>query len=378
VYYVPAADLNQPDDAAPGLTARSVAAAEFDSLVSNFDGVVQEMTVAFARSRWPKVEIEPWIFEHGGKAVAAALVMLQPYPLRLGHLAITKWGPILASEAGQDCSTIYQGTVSFLKKEYAHRRKCMLSIMARAEQEPSLREQEALSEFGFKSGAALAFPNRYLINVQLSDADQRKSFSQKWRYHLNKSEKNNLIFEVAPDTDIARFQKLYEAMSERKQFPDYSAYGTLESLYANLPAPLKPKLFFVTKDGVDVAGAVIFTAGKTAVYLYGATNEQALPLRAGYLMHAKIIAWLRDNTRASWYDLGGTDGYQGLHQFKKGMVGTAGRIVPVPPIHNFASSRRAKIIGTFAYQSRDAFQNLRRIVNLLRGKAVKPDQVADT
>ena len=105
------------------------------------------------------------------------------------------------------------------------------------------------------------------------------------------------------------------------------------------------------KNGEVVAGAVIFTAGRTAAYLYGATNDDALPLRAGYFMQWNIIRWLRDNTRAEFYDLGGTDGFQGLHQFKKGLVGTEGLITPVPPICNYrlqssgAGARHCRLHG---------------------------------
>ena len=63
-------------------------------------------------------------------------------------------------------------------------------------------------------------------------------------------------------------------------------------------------------------------------------------------MHWHIIRWLRDNTRATWYDLGGTDGFQGLHQFKKGMVGDAGVITPVPPVANYAAYRLPFLIGS--------------------------------
>ena len=101
-------------------------------------------------------------------------------------------------------------------------------------------------------------------------------------------------------------------------------------------------------EGEVVAGAIIFKAGDRAVYLYGATNDKALPLRAGYFMHWHIIRWLRDNTPAHWYDLGGTDGFQGLHQFKKGMVGDAGVITPVPPVANYAAYRLPSLLGDAA------------------------------
>jgi hypothetical protein len=72
------------------LNAKTIALNEFDLIQSEFDGIVQEMTVAFATSRWPNVKLEPWIYEDQGKAVAAALVMVQNLPLRSGKLAVVK------------------------------------------------------------------------------------------------------------------------------------------------------------------------------------------------------------------------------------------------------------------------------------------------
>ncbi len=133
-------------------------------------------------------------------------------------------------------------------------------------------------------------------------------------------------------------------------------------------------MFFVRHEGEVVAGAIIFKAGDTAVYLYGATNARALPLRAGYFLHWHIIRWLRDNTDAKWYDLGGTDGFQGLHQFKKGMVGDAGAIEPVPPVMNYASHTKVRVFATLAYWARDRMQHVRRWLEKVRSDLATPDQ----
>ncbi len=364
-----------PQQAAPKLTALRVFAGDFDAAIAGCDGVIQETTVAFSQARWPKVGLEPWIFESNGVAKAGVLVLVQNIPLKLGQIAVVKWGPVHADQTAPDCTLIEREVLSFLKGHYAVERGMMLTVMPRAVDASLPQTLPWLLEQGYDSAKPLPFPVRYHINVRLSDVDQRKSFAQKWRYHLNKSEKAGLSFEPAGPEQLPRFQKLYDAMTDRKNFPDYSAYHTLPDMFANLPEALKPKLFFVTHEGKDVAGAVIFTAGKTAAYLYGATNDQALPLRAGYLLHARIISWLRDNSKTDWYDLGGTDGFQGLHQFKKGMVGTAGRLVEVPAHVNYAATTKASFAGHGAYMLRDGFTRVRGLINMARGRYAKPDQV---
>jgi hypothetical protein len=163
-------------------------------------------------------------------------------------------------------------------------------------------------------------------------------------------------------------------MLDRKRFADHSAYATVPALMAMENERLRPELFFVRHLGEVIAGAIIFKAGDRAVYLYGATNDRALPLRAGYFMHWNIIRWLRDNTEARWYDLGGTDGFQGLHQFKKGMVGDAGVIQPVPPVANYAAHLWPRLMGNAAFKGRDLASAALRRLDWLRSAHARPDQ----
>lgn len=359
-------------DMAP-LALRVVVPEQWDAAITGFDGVCQEQLVAFASARWPGVKLEPLLFQLNQQVVGGALTMIQPLPLRLGSIAVVKWAPMLKDTARPDALSIYGRMVDVLMDEYAVRRRLMLSILPHAEPEGGDAQSALLSQRGFRPGARLLFPNRYIVNLRLDDAEQRKSFGQKWRYHLNKADKAGLVFERADAAARPRFDRLYEQMVDRKKFPDHSAYDTVPALLA-LPEALRPELFFVTHEGRDVAGAIIFKAGARAVYLYGATTADALELRAGYYLHWHVIRWLRDNTPARWYDLGGTDGFQGLHQFKKGMVGERGMILPVPAVANYAAHFLPRLLGETAFAARDLAHAAGRFVDRLRPDRAKPDQ----
>lgn len=355
------------------LAAQQVSPGDWDAIISGFDEVCQEQMHAFAALRWPGVRQEPLIFSRNGHVVGGAMVMIQPLPLRLSEIAVVKWAPMLAQSNEPDAEMVRLAMAEHLIADYADRRGMMLSILLHASPAQVNQGYLGFRARGFRRGSTLLFPNRYLVRLQLSDEAQRKSFQQTWRRQLNRSEKAGLVFERTGADRIDDFKTLYSAMTERKQFPDHSAYETLDALMA-LDEPLRPELFFVRHEGENVAGALVFKAGERAVYLYGATNEKALPLRAGYYMHCHIIRWLRDHTRAQWYDLGGTDGFQGLHQFKKGMVGDEGVIRPVPPVLNYWSSARAGLIGNAAFTARDTAQHLRRHLNGLISSKARPDQ----
>ncbi|QDZ10834.1 lipid II:glycine glycyltransferase FemX [Devosia ginsengisoli] len=374
-----ASEAGYPAERAIGITARPlqtriVDGAEWDRTIAGFDEVCQEQMHAFAVTRWPSVKQEPMLFLLDGEVVGGALIMVQSLPLGLARIAVSKWAPMLKDVSRPDADAIHAGMVEAMVAEYANARGQMLSVLPRASIYPVNREYERLVARGFKRGSELGFPARYIVNLRLSDEEQRKSFSQTWRRQLNKSEKAGLSFEHAGPERMADFDALYTAMTDRKQFSDHSAYETVPALMEIDVPELRPELFFVRHEGELVAGALIFKAGDRAVYLYGATNDKALPLRAGYFMHWHIIRWLRDNTRATWYDLGGTDGFQGLHQFKKGMVGDAGVIQPVPPVANYASRPLALLLGTGAFALRDALYAVRRAVDGWRNPKTKATQ----
>ncbi|RUT33163.1 GNAT family N-acetyltransferase [Arsenicitalea aurantiaca] len=364
--------LTKPAPAA--LLAERVAGPRWDEIVADFDEACQEQLFAFARGRWPGVALEPMVFRRNDRIVGGALVMIQPMPLRLGAIAVVKWGPMLADARGEGAEALRAELVEALVEDYARGRGLMVSILPRAALETPNRAYQSLIARGFRPGATLLFPDRYIVNLRLSDAEQRKSFHQKWRYHLNRAEKAGLTFEHADPGELPAFERLYRAMSDRKKFADHSAYDTIDQLMA-IPVPaLRPELFFVRHEGEIVAGAIIFKAGDRAVYLYGATIDRALELRAGYLLHWKIIGWLRDHTEASWYDLGGTDGFQGLHQFKKGMVGDRGVITPVPPVANYAAGLLPRLVGEGAFAAREIVHRTGRFIDRLRADRARPDQ----
>lgn len=354
--------------AAMPLAAERVEGADWDRLTADFDGLCQEQIFAYAKARWPGVSIEPVIFRKGGEVVGGTLVMIQKLPLGLGAIALVKWGPILKSADAPEAGTAWRGMVEALIEDYAGRRAMMVSIMPRAQRGPGNAALEMLLDRGFVLGPGLRAPDRYVVDVRLDDEARMAGFSQKWRYHLRKALAADLAFEPAGAERLGDFLALYREMVGRKRFHDFSGIATLPELMAMPEGTARPHLFFVSKDGVPLAGAVVFSAGLTATYLYGATNAAALPARAGYFLHWHILGWLRAHSRARAYDLGGTDGFSGLHQFKSGMVGTRGYIAPLPPVANYASARRARWAGTLAYRGRAALTGLRdRAIALRQG-----------
>ena len=357
-----------------GLAVEPVALSDWDHFAVDCAGISQEQLHAFARTRWPSAGLEPLIFSDASGVIGGALIAIVRLPLAAGNIAFCRMGPVLQSETDSRAPVRYRAMLQAIVEEYADRRGMLVSVSTPALPGVAQRCLAAQRALGFRPRRPYTYPDRYFVDLTLKDQAQLTSFDQKWRYNLRQSARHGLTFEAAAPDRLADFDALYQAMSDRKRFPDDSPYSSVGSFIANSPAGSEPRLFLVRKDSELLAGAIIFTLGQTAVYLYGATNAAALPLRAGYLMHWEIIRWLRANTAARWYDLGGTDGFQGLHQFKKGMVGQAGIIAPTPPVMIYASHLRARLAGTLAYTAHERLHHVRQHVRCWRHGLSMPDQ----
>jgi len=342
------------------ITSRKVEGGEWDRLLAGWDGACQEQLYVFAARRFASLRIEPMVFYRDQEAIGGALMLVQRLPLGLAQVAVTKWGPVLRDESAPEAAALYGAMVDALVADYAHKRKMLLSILPRVATGPVNAQYQALLARGFVPGPTLRAPDRYLVDLRLDDQALRKSVEQKWRNRLNKAERSDLVFEHAAPEHLPQFDALFAAMLARKNYKDHSAYETLPALLAHEVQALRCELFFVRHQGEAVAGGVVFKAGDTAVYLYGATADAALPLSAGHFLQFNIIAWLRANTDARWYNLGGNDGNEGLHIFKKGLVGKSGVIAQFPPAASFATAMRAKVFGEMAFAARDRMQAFKR------------------
>jgi lipid II:glycine glycyltransferase (peptidoglycan interpeptide bridge formation enzyme) len=129
-----------------------------------------------------------------------------------------------------------------------------------------------------------------------------------------------------------------------------------------LPGPMRPQVAMARHDGMPVAGAVIGLLGDTAYYVFGATSEAALPLKAGYALQWWIVNWLTGKG-VHWYDLGGKAMDPGLRQFKKGLVGKCGAILPMQSEFDYWTDPLGRAVADGIYGIRAARGALRSLVS---------------
>ena len=341
--------------------------AAWDRIAAEFDDAVHEQTACFNTSRWGAEHLETIVFRIDGDIVGGAAVIVRPVRILGTGLAIVKWGPLWRRRGETPDVSRLRLMLSALREEYAVRRELFLTVMPHADPVHSGSQVDLLEDLGFRAGSRLAAPERYLVNTDLAEGELRRSLSQKWRYNLKKSENNRFEIEFADvEYGMREFGRLYETMLARKNFQDSSAFYTLPDLMAARDGIFSPRIVLVSYDGTVTAGAVLDLSGERAVYLYGATDDRALRARAGYAMHWWIASRLCEIPEVLWYDLGGNDLDDGLHQFKSGFVGKAGDICLTPPDYHYGATAKAWLFGKTVFRARTAKASASRIFHSLK------------
>ncbi len=351
----------------PGSFAVEIDAAKpdrWDLIASDFADVSYDQTSAFADARWGGGRTSTLVVrENGRPAACARLVILRPPLLRTG-LAYVKFGPLWRRSRHDADPQLLRRILAALVEEYCGRRGHMLAVLPRPSPEHNALEEEVLRDAGFRQRHASVDPTRYLVDVSLDRTAQMASLGQKWRYNLRKAMQAGLSVSLAGLEDgIGEFAEMHRVMVARKRFMDRDAVeARLDAMGSSLPPSLRPSIAFVRKDGRALAGAVVGRTGEVPVYLFGASRDQALELNAGYLLQWWIVNWLHEQGDR-WYDLGGGAMEPRLEQFKRGLVGKAGRLLSMPGEYDFWTGVSGRISGDLVYRARDIQRLARALLN---------------
>lgn len=287
-----------------------------------------------------------------GKIAAGAQILLRALPMRLGTMAYIPFGPLVTDEA------LYPALWQAIRRAVKKHRAAFLKV------EPGFAPLPDFSRWGFRpSPQTVQPPNTVLIDITGDEDAILARMNQSTRRKVRAAEKNNLrVYEAAPG-DVRKFTDMMHVTGDRKDFgvhdPEY--YHKAYELFA----PHHAALFLVEHEGDSLAGVFAFAAGKTALYLYGASSNVKRNLNGSYAAHWAAIQWARARG-CTVYDLWGipdepedvleaqfqerSDGLWGVYGAKRGWGGQVARTIgtwdlPLNPLlyraYLFALSRRA-------------------------------------
>jgi hypothetical protein len=346
----------------------SLTPVEWDRIIGSFDDMNLFQTAAFADGLRGEGRMSHLLVRRDGVPVGGARVaIMKPRGFPFG-VAYIKHGPFWRLSGQAPDQRTYEAVVAAIVDEYGRRRGHLVTISPRPHPQFLPLEENRLRDLGFIAQSRLKRPiTFFLVNTGLDEKALRASLSQSWRHNLKQAERVQLeICFRDPAEGLPDFLALHDAMIARKKFIDREPLHLLPRMFAQLP-PSSCQIVTASHAGKIVAGAVIILARDVAYYLYGASADAALNLRAGYAMHWRIAGWLAERG-IGWYDLG--DGFGHLRQFKHGFAGKAGAILTATEF-DCALTPQARLLGSAIYSARNFVGTLRSCQRWLHKTATR-------
>jgi hypothetical protein len=298
--------------AAPPITVARLERAEWDSCAAAFADHSYRQTWAYGVRLAEKrgAASEHVAIRRGNETLALADVRIKLLPVIGGGLAYVSGGPLVrAFEDPFDELDRFDAAVDALTREYVHGRGLTLRIVAPIGlPEHNEAVADRLRAAGFSRAAHGDEYRTVLLDVDRPLDELRASFHKHWRRHLNAVLRNDGL-EMTFGTGPERFEvvdRMSAATRARKGYELDLDAGFYADVQRELSEPDELVVGLVLKDGAPVAANITSLHGDTAVYLIGASTEEGLGVKAGYLMHWRTIELIRERG-LPWYDLGGID-----------------------------------------------------------------------
>lgn len=182
-------------------------------------------------------------------------------------------------------------------------------------------------------------PQTIVIDLQADKDEILARMKQKTRYNIRLAGKKGV--QVNTSSDLETFSHLIQVTGQRDGFGVHSL-----NYYRRAYQLFQPRgaceILLAEWEGQPLAALMVFTHGKRAWYLYGASNDQHRNLMPTYLLQWEAMCWAREKG-CTQYDMWGvpdadsekleaefttrSDGLWGVYRFKRGFGGELERTV---------------------------------------------------
>lgn len=337
-----------------------VSPVEWDRLAAQFADATFEQFGAFRGPIWGDRRLQRIAVLRNGRAVMLALATVFSLPAIGRGLAYVKFGPLWRRKGETPRAADEALAAQALADHFVRDRKLALTVLPYFDLAAGDMLPEALAAQGFKH-AAVDDAERFVVDTSLPEDAQLASLAQKWRYNLKQALKGGLTVTCDDGAaSVETFNALFAEMESRKNYKNDAWDSIFPSIRDGKLAVANVHTVLVRDPGgAPVAGAVVGYIGDVAYYLYGATGDRALKLKAGFALQWWIVDWLR-RRGVKWYDLGGAAHEPGLRQFKEGLAGKAGRIAVIPGEYSLCESWASRFLARSVMRARGLKQALKR------------------
>ena len=172
----------------------------------------------------------------------------------------------------------------------------------------------------------IQFRNTMLIDLSQSEEALLAAMKSKWRYNIRLAGRKGVTIEHGTMADIPQFYHMYAETAARDEFlirPE--AY--YRDVWETFMEVGQADMLLAKVEGEPVAGLLLFYAGQTAWYLYGASTGQHRKLMPNHLLQWTAMQQAKARG-CTLYDMWGapnifdeTDSMWGVYRFKQGFGG---------------------------------------------------------
>ena len=260
--------------------------------------------------------------------VAGAQVLLRRLPV-MGQMAYIPMGPYVTAD--DQWEPLWEAiNRRIIRVRGAAFLKCEPGIYLDGETQPDWQR------WGFQESLQGVQPPRtILIDISADEDAILARMNQGTRRKIRQSQKKGVHYYQGARADAVTFGEIIQTTGSRNEFgvhtPRYYQF-----VYDYFVEEGHAALFMAEHEGDALAGIMVFAAGDTAWYLYGASTNEKRNLMATYGVQWKAIQWAKERG-CRYYDMWGvpdaepdvleaqfqerSDDLWGVYGFKRGWGG---------------------------------------------------------
>ena len=318
----------------------SAADAEWDTFVAAHPhgSLLQTTNWARLKSRFGWSSQRVWL-RQDGRLVAGAQVLFRSVALGVVKLGYIPHGPLVNWSDDEQLTVLfnqidqaaYGRGAGLLKLEP----RLWLDEMSPDEWQALYRRHGCVP-----SPDTIQPPRTVVIDLRPTEEEILAAMKQKTRYNIRLAEKKGVTVRLGTAADLSGFNRLMQATGARDRFgihqPEY--YRSAFEIFA----PDNAALWLAEYEGRPLAGVMVFAAGASAAYLYGASSDEERQRMPAYAAQWAAMRWAKARG-CTTYDLWGVpdaeeeeleagfaerqDGLWPVYRFKRGFGGEVKRTV---------------------------------------------------
>jgi peptidoglycan pentaglycine glycine transferase (the first glycine) len=349
--------------------ADGVSKHSWDNILQCFEDAYLMQTWSYGSTRWGENNLSHVLLQRDGEVVAAAQSVIVKLPLLGAGMAYVKWGPLWQLRGRQRNVETFRRMLQALREVYVVQRGLLLRVFPAGTEQGIEALRSIFKEEGFERDLSIGTPRTAFIDLSHSLEEIRSSLKPTWRRNLKLAEQNQLtVIHGVTDELLDIFVGLYTEMQNRKNMIGQVNIDLYKAIQRDLPDGLKMRVMICEHQGEPVAGIVVPSLGNMAQNHLAATGDKGLHLRASYLLHWRMLEWLKAHgCRRLDLDALNHQKYPGISQFKLGLAGRLGWEAEYPGQFESCTNAVSHFSVKLAEQLRTTYRDTRVAFNRLRG-----------